>query len=454
MDSFKILSALRLENGKRWGEAAEPFQVEDAKAILEGKTRRHYLTRPRGGSKTSDLAGCIIALMLGEAPRGSRSYGIATDREQAGLLMDAIAGFLSRTPEVRGALETESWKVRNANTDATFLIASSDEASAWGWRPWLIIIDELANWPETRGPKVLWRAAISSLPKVPGSRLVVLTSAGSPGHWSHDILTQVVADEAWRVHQVPGPVPWLSEEDLAEQERLLTEWEYRRLILNEWATADDRLTNYDDVQACLTLLGPQPPHSKERYVIGLDLGVVRDRSVASVCHLADDTVVLDTQEVWEGDHANPVQLQQVEDWLYDTSRRYNRARIVFDPRFAKQIEQRLSARKVRLIEYTFSQQSVGRLAVNLHQLLRNHKLALYEDPGLIDELLNVTLEERGPGNYRIDHHSSRHDDRVISLALAAEHLISKTAKPKFSHKDLAKAMGAANLELSKPSLRL
>lgn len=96
-------------------------------------TAMSYLTRPRGGSKTSDLAGVAIALML-QAPESTRSYAFAADREQAGLLMDGISGFLGRTPEVRGALEVENWKVTNAETDARLQIMSSDEASAWGLR--------------------------------------------------------------------------------------------------------------------------------------------------------------------------------------------------------------------------------------------------------------------------------------------------------------------------------
>lgn len=44
-----------------------------------------------------------------------------------------------------------------------------------------------------------------------------------------------------------------------------------------------------------------------------------------------------------------------------------------------------------------------------HRLLRDHHVALPDDPDLIDELANVRPLETAPSNYRIDHDSSEHD---------------------------------------------
>jgi len=109
-----LVAGLVLEDGSRWGEVAADWQWDDVKAILDRTgPRRHFLTRPRGGSKTSDLGAVIIAALVDQAPAASRSYGFAVDRDQAGLLADAIAGFLVRTPEIRGALQLNSWKLTN-----------------------------------------------------------------------------------------------------------------------------------------------------------------------------------------------------------------------------------------------------------------------------------------------------------------------------------------------------
>src|SRR5438552_2882493 len=99
--ALALLASLVLEDGRRWGEAAQAWQWNDAAAILdtgEQSPPYFYLTRPRGGSKTSDLAGMTIAVMLTQAPLGARLYALAADRDQGRLLIDSIHGFAQRTP--------------------------------------------------------------------------------------------------------------------------------------------------------------------------------------------------------------------------------------------------------------------------------------------------------------------------------------------------------------------
>jgi hypothetical protein len=60
------------------------FQREDAEAVLDQSslTPNHSLTRPRGDSKTSDLAGMNIAVGLAQAPHRARMYALAADEKQ------------------------------------------------------------------------------------------------------------------------------------------------------------------------------------------------------------------------------------------------------------------------------------------------------------------------------------------------------------------------------------
>jgi phage FluMu gp28-like protein len=78
---------------------------------------------------------------------------------------------------------------------------------------------------------------------------------------------------------------------------------------------------------------------------------------------------------------------------------------------------------VRVDEYGFGAQSVGRLASTLHMLLRDRRLSLFDDTELLDELGNVRLRETTPGVLRMDHDPDRHDDRAIALSLAALALV-------------------------------
>ncbi len=436
-EALDLLYALRLEDGRRWGEAAAAFQRDDAQAVLdlESATPYHFLTRSRGGSKTSDLAGVAIAVQLAQAPAGARLPGIAADRDQGRLLVDAVAGYVERTPELRGSLDVQAYRVVAARSGAVLEVLAADEAGAWGLRPYFLVADELAQWGTSSGPRRLWEATSSAVAKRSDARLVVLTTAGDPSHWSRRVLEHALADPLWRLHEVRGPAPWLDPARLAEQRRRLPESLYRRLFENEWTAADDRLAAPDDLAACVTLAGPLPPQSRVRYAIGLDVGLKADATVAAVCHgerilgggtggrMVGARVVLDRMEVWRGSRRRPVRLVEVEEWLEEASRAYGRAPVRFDPWQAVGSAQRLQARGVRVEEYPFHPRSIARLASTLLTLVREQALDLPEDEELLDELRNVRLRESTPGVLRLDHDPDRHDDRVIALALAASHVV-------------------------------
>lgn len=105
-----ILSLLRLDDGRKWIEAALPFQLEDAIAILEGSVPYCFLTRSRGSSKTTDLAAVMLALLLTAQDR-FRAYWLASDGDQGSLALDVIAGFVSRTPGLADRVEIQSRRV-------------------------------------------------------------------------------------------------------------------------------------------------------------------------------------------------------------------------------------------------------------------------------------------------------------------------------------------------------
>ncbi len=411
------------DDGTSWGERATDWQRADAEAVIDPDLARYaYLTRPRGGSKTEDAAAIALSLLVVEAPPGSRSYVLAADRDQGALVIDALAGFVRRTPGISGLVKVESWKVVARESGASLSILAADVASSWGISPWLAVIDEIAQWAETRAPRALWESVASAVPKVEGSRLAVLSTAGDPSHWSRAVLDHALGSDRWHVSEVPGPLPWRSEDDLAEQRALLTESAYRRLHENVWCASEDRLTTVDALRDCVTLDGPSEPVAGRRYVVAVDVGLKHDRTAVAVAHRDGERIVLDRIATWEGTRRRPVSLDAVEAWIGEASARYNGARVVLDPFQSAQLMERLRARGVDAVEFVFTAQSVGRLALGMYRRLRDRTLALYDDEALLDELSHVQLRETSPGCYRLDHSASGHDDMAVALALAAEAL--------------------------------
>jgi hypothetical protein len=211
----------------------------------------------------------------------------------------------------------------------------------------------------------------------------------------------------------------------------LTEPEFRRLVLNEWAERDDALTTLEDVAALVAHPGPLEPVAGRRYVLALDIGLRNDATVLVVAHLATHrgvrTVVVDRVWRWKGTRLRPVQLSEVEATITTAWKRYGRARLIVDPWQAASLVERLSANGVKVKEYTFSPTSIDRLARTMLSLIRDRRLALPNDPELLSELAAARLVEVRPGVVRIEHDRSGHDDQVIAVALASSALLETPA---------------------------
>jgi hypothetical protein len=431
--ALALLSSLVIEDGRRWGDAAVDFQWGDAAAILDADDDDpvlHFATRPRGGSKTTDLAGIAAAALIEQLPSGGRSYAVASDRDQARLIVDALSGFVARTPGLASAIAVDRYAA-NTPAGARLEVVPADAASSYGLRGHLFIVDEITVWPSTNRP--VWTSVLSAVPKVPGCRLVVLASAGDPAHWSFRIRERARTSSAWRLHEVPGPVPWVSAEALAEQRALLTDSQYRRLHLNRWTASEDRLVSAENLATAVRLEGPREYLPGVTYAIGVDLGLRHDRTAIAVCHAQEEgigggprRIVLDRLLVFEGTPDHEVNLTDVEAVVFETWRRYGRPRVRMTPWQAISLAQRLRRRGVHIEEWSYSPQRYGSMASVLFGLLRDGLLDLYDAPGLVDEFANVRLKETLPGQLRVTHDPGHHDDMVVSIGMAALALIEKS----------------------------
>ncbi len=427
-----LLSAFQLEDGRRWGEVAEVFQREDAAAVFDqGAVRRHNLLRGRGMSKTTDVAGVALALLLTQAPARSRSYIYASDTEQAGLFMDALAGFVSRTPGLAGAVEVGARLVTVRQSGASLSVETSDGASAFGLRPWLIVVDELGVWPNTANHRRLWSAIVSALPKVPGSRLVVIGTAGSPTGLGAKVWTEAEADAEWRAARNPGPSPWWTPAEIAATQRALTASEWRRLILCEWAEGEDSLTTPEDVEAALRAAPiVNAPRPGVRYFAALDLGTRRDLSAFVIGHSEQRqggrVTVVDRLAYWRPGKgkAGRVDLAEVEESVRRTAREYGVRAVLYDRHQAEGLTQGLERSGIHVEEFVFSASSVNNLARGLYIALRDRALELPDDAELREQFLATQMVETATG-VKLRNPVGAHDDIPTVVGMLHTHLLEQ-----------------------------
>lgn len=431
-DALDLLAGLVLGDGSPWAARAEQIQWDDARAILDrtSQSRYHYLTRARGRSKTTDLAGITLAVMLTQARRGDLLYATAADKAQAQLLTNSMRGLAERSG-LAHLLCFNQFKV-TTHDGAVLEVLGADVAGSYGLGPDFLVVDEIAQWPNTLLAAERFEALLSSMPKRSG-RMVLLTTAGDPAHWSYRIRDHAMTSPGWRLHEVPGPAPWTDPVLLDEQRQLLPAYRYQRLFENQWTAGNESFTTLEDVRACIRHAGPLQPLARTEYIIGVDLGWVHDPSVAVVAHLEPSEergagapdVVWDRHEIWAGSHDNPVPFDQVEAWLLETARTFNNATIVMDAREGVGMAQRLRNEHLKVEEVPFTQGVNTQLARTLLPLLRAHRLDLPDDEHLVDELVNLRITEAADGQYRIEHTHDRHNDQAIAFALATHHLLNR-----------------------------
>lgn len=428
--ALDLLYALRLEDGRCWGEIASDFQKEDAAAILLNERPNptwHFLTRPRGGSKTTDIAGISLAWLAVDAAPLANGHVIAAKAEQAAILIDAIRGFCVRTPELEPLLKVEMERVKAVRTDAWVSVLAASQSGAWGLRDaHLLICDEFCQWPDTRMSQGTWTAIQSTAPKVANCRLIILSTSGEPSHWSRPVWEAAHHDPLWRVHDVEGPVPWQSSEELEGLRRMMRPSEYQRLVLNQWAQDEERPITEDDYDAAESPYVELTPRRGVNYILTVDIGLINDASVCVVGHLetgaVDDLetppqIIIDCIKRWKGTPKRPVQLSTVEEWIRENAPYWNHAHCYADPTQFRGSIQRLATQGINIEPWEFTTTSVGNVATGLVQAFRNRQIRIPTNSVLKQELLSVRLRDNGAGVTRLDHAPGQHDDQAVCIGM-------------------------------------
>ena len=411
-----VLAILRLEDGRKWLEAAHDWQREDALAVLEGSEPYGFLTRSRGSSKTTDLAAVALAVLLAADVR-LRSYWLAADADQGALAVDAIAGFVARTEALAGRVDVQSRRVLVPDSGALLEVLPADAPGAWGLTPHWIFCDELANWNDGVGARRLWEAASSAVAKRADARMVVLTTAGSPDHFAFKILEHARGSSLWRTSERVGPAPWVDAARLEEQRQRLPHSIFMQLFENRWTQAEGSFLDAALLDAAFVLPGPADRVDGCSYFAGLDLGLRHDRTVLAIVHRDGGRVVLDRMIAWKGSRLRPVDVGEVEETIVGAHGRF-RFKLSADPWQSMDLLRRLRSQGVSATEFTFSVASKQRLAGTLLSSINAGNLALYEADGLRDELSGLRLVQSSAGAWAFDHRSGGHDDRAVALSLA------------------------------------
>ena len=415
-------------------EILDPWQREDFAALdpawmriagkYEGDCKaRGYLERPRGHSKTTDIA-LMAAYALLASDRKINGIAAAASKEQAQELRNGIDTLIRLNGWISGFLSVNKFEVINRATGSTLKILASDEKTTFGKTPDFAIVDELTHWKK----KKLWSTLFSSVAKRNKCVLVVIANAGDDMGWGWhwNVREACRTDEAWYFHKLDGPeASWLSKANLDEQRRIMDAADFKRVWLNQWQTGSGEGLSPEDIHAAITLPGPwRHEHMPPIDCLGaLDIGVKHDHAafvVVGIDHVERRVKLMAAHRWNPRDYdSGRVPLKEVEATILAEHERFNLLGVAYDPHQCERTADELAEHGLPTYANPFTPKSLTQMAKLLLDYFSNRRIDLYDETSLLHDLHGLNIVKRGMGyTIKAAKDDQGHCDLGIALAIA------------------------------------
>lgn len=396
-----------------------PWQTEILRGIFQ--SRFSLIVLPSGYYKTGMAALAVGAHLICEK-RKIRSFGLAGDLDQAGLLSEALEEIFQHDHLAR-LVDVTQWKISlKHGAKSVHETLASHVPSVWGRTPDLLVVDELAE--ATAQSEKAFFATVSALRKTKHSKLIIITSPSVVDVTAHRILEAVRHDPAWNVQERTSDdveAPWLDTESEGVYDILLPpelraakhkgHWvdEGGGMVAREWV---DRMQT-DDF-----------PDVAGRRAGGGDLAYSKDWAALAVAEQIEQCYYVPYLNAWIAPRGGKIDLTEIEDELYAVHRHFQCAVWNLDPSQAILMIQRLEKepRRVPIKKFDFSYESRKRIIARLLNLVEAGRFFTRPNPALKKQLLSLSAKRTPSGLWKIDHRPNQKDDLVIAAALALEGL--------------------------------
>lgn len=380
---------------------------------------------PKKNTKSTTAAILSVWGLLFDDPE-PEVIGVAADLDQSKIILRQAASLIRRNPQLEKELVVYRDTIARRDDMGVYRVLSSDSPSAHGFNPSLVVCDELWTFRDyslleavtespVRKQPIQFAISYAGLKQTPGYPLWDVYQRYQNGEldsksyvfWSHKNLFSKV-----------------SEQYLATQRARLPLNSYLRLHENRWTDSSGEFLTSQEIESCVDdgLTNEAFSSTAARYFIGVDLGLVKDRTAISVCH-CDKTgqVILDYLKVIQGTQEKRVSISYVEDVIIQLLKGYRRVlRVVTDAWQMESSAQRLQHSGVRVERFTFTQQVHNAIAEMWLSYVRSKRIHIPRTATtLLEELRDTHIETSSNGTLRVEHDSQSHNDAIMSTSMSA-----------------------------------
>jgi phage terminase large subunit-like protein len=436
----------------RFGDVIKPYQRTAFENMLPGLMRcigrepkatkgqplkmRAWLERPRGHSKTTDIAViCCFALAF-STRKSFKAVCFAGDRDQARILRDAVANLCQLNLWLASLLRVDAQRVVNIahghkGEGSVLEVWSADPNSSWGLLVDLVVADEVSVW---EGDGSLWHSLISSAAKRANAFMFAILNAGWVGTPAFQIHQHVKQSPDWYFSSLDGPEPGVvAEATLEDMRGQLPLQAFNRIYMNIWASPGGDALRPEDIDAAFqSNLKPLPARDDRfMFVAGVDLGVTRDASAIAILAVRNTWLHEDSYaphgrirlayaRSWHPTAGRKVNLQEVEDALLQLHYAYGFSLVMYDPWQATHAASRLKTLHDVPMEDVNPSGNNHKICAALLEAFNDRRVDLYPEEELRRDLLKFRIEERPNGGFKLTSPRDKfgHGDLGQAFALA------------------------------------
>jgi len=423
-------------------EKGEPFQLsKHQRAVLLMMFSQHYSIRLWSEMKKSGKSFLAACILLYEVITHSDTEVVsaANDQEQSQSRVFATAVALcQKNPDLAACVvKTTQSEIRFSNGSVFRAIASEYKGAAGG-RQRVTCFDELWAYDSERMTRLF--EEMTPPPTEKGAYLLITSYAGYSnegellenlykrglkGKRVHRSLECYRAEGLFMFWSHTRRQPWqLGEEGrayYAEQKRILRPNTYARIHRNEWVSSEGVFILPEQWAACVDP-SRSPLLSGRLLLIGADIGIKSDNG-AVVGVAWDDKaqkIVIACHRVWRPTKNQPVNLQEIEDYILELHRRHRILRLYADPYQAMQMLQNLQKKIGSNVVMEFPQTvaNTTTMGESLYSLIKGKTLVAYPDDDIEAHILNATGVETARGFRIAKEKASKKIDLAVALSMA------------------------------------